>query len=128
MNEINKKNYEIEAQNYESLKAFLEENGYYSLVHLSDKTVAGLQDYIFTTGLVTGLTEHTYAQRFCYEHKADAVKALGEYKDMSEDAVGPWIKAKGLEFGDRVNPAWSQADDKKIAPPCLPSNLRRKKI
>lgn len=89
----------------QNLRVFLEENGYTHLHEQSDGSYIGLMDYMFTTGLMVGLTEHTYKVRYCYEHFEDALLALKNYTDMNADPEGPWIKAKGLGQ-DRLNPLW----------------------
>lgn len=121
-NNIDKQRYLVKPEEYEGLKIQLEKDGYYSLTHLPDGTVAGLQSFIFTTGLMTGLTSMTYAQRFCYEHQSDAQEALDRYKAIEDDAEGPWIKAKGLDLGDRINPLWANDE----VPPCRPLNKASK--
>lgn len=98
----------------ENLKEFLEENGYTHLKKQEDGSYTGLMEYMFTTGLMVGLTENTYKVRYCYEHFEDAFKALQDYTNTNEDPLGPWIKAKGLGQ-DRLNPLWCDISEEKVA-------------
>lgn len=83
------------------LIAFLEEQGYYSLREVEGRGLCGLMKFIFTTGLVLGLDEHSYRGRYCYSSAADAQSALDSW-DSQGDPGGPWIKYKG-EGGERSN-------------------------
>lgn len=69
--------------------------------------VCGLQSFAFTTGLVVSLDPVGYERRYCYEHEADARRALAQWDGMGHPG-GPWIKCKGIGI-DLVNPAWSTA-------------------
>ena len=87
------------------IKKHLEDMGYTDLKESEDGSYAGLMNFIFTTGLMVGMTQHSYKVRYCYEHRADALEALKTYTDGSVPE-GPWIKAKG-EGIDALNPKWS---------------------
>ncbi len=58
--------------------------------------------FIYTMGLIVGLTEIGYRKRHCYERIMDAVEALQAYNGEG-DPSGPWIKVKG-ESGERLGP------------------------
>lgn len=55
---------------------------------------ACVHQFIFTFGLLVGVTTTTYRTRFCYEHMSDAIVALATW-DGHGDPPGPWIKEKG---------------------------------
>lgn len=60
--------------------------------------ICALQDYLYSTGVLVGLMfdiDQTceYRARYCYEHHADAERALLTW-DGTGDPSGPWIKEK----------------------------------
>jgi hypothetical protein len=81
--------------------------GGYEGVREIDGVLYGLQKEIYTTGLFCDLTPVSYLHRYCYEHHADARKALRAW-DGQGHPPGPWIKRKGLD-GELLNPEWSKA-------------------
>lgn len=80
----------------ERLAAFLERNGYVNLRRLPTGEIAGVCKFMFTTGLVVGLTEVGWRTRFCYERSLDAIRAL-ETWDGQGFPPGYWIKQKPEE-------------------------------
>lgn len=79
----------------------LKENGYYNIREVPGRGICGLTGFIFTVGLVEGLTEFGYSGRYCYprEKILEAVIAI-EVWDGKDDPKGDWIKYKG-EKGER---------------------------
>ena len=67
---------------------------YTNLKILSNGELAGIHRFMFTYGLVVGLTENGYRTRFCYETKEDAVDALSSWDGIGFPP-GFWIKQKG---------------------------------
>lgn len=65
---------------------------------------AAISQFLFTTGLIVGLSVDTYRVRYCYKTAEEARKALFAW-DGAGDPPGAWIKAKGLGV-DRPNPAF----------------------
>lgn len=87
----------------ETLKMFLEEQGYTDLVELQSGEIAGILKFLFTTGLVVGLDKYGYRIRFCYEFTNEARVAL-ELWDGKDFPPGNWIKAKGSDVnGEHVD-------------------------
>ena len=85
------------------MKKFLLSEGYTSLVELPSGELTGLFKFMFTTGLVVGLTKHGYRIRYCFEHYADALQALKTW-DGEGHPHGHWIKAKGTdEYGVNID-------------------------
>lgn len=76
--------------------AFLKEAGITDTRLLPTGEWAGLQQFMFTTGLMVGL-QHDYLDffrtRFCYKQRLDARRAL-EAWDGTGDPSGPWVKQK----------------------------------
>jgi len=82
---------------------FLLNEGYTDLVELPNGELGGLYNFLSTTGLVVGLTEHGYRVRYCFENKSDARQALVTW-DGEGHPNGNWIKAKGTdEYGVRID-------------------------
>lgn len=84
-----------------------EEYGYTPVKQLADGRWIGVYNMAYTTGLFVDLDEAGYDHRYCYEHRRDTVAAL-EAWDGTGDPPGPWIKQKGAEGGDRMNPEWAR--------------------
>lgn len=85
----------------------LEQEGYSHITFIRGKGLCGLRRFMFTTGLVIGLTKDSYGGRYCYTNHADALEALKKWEGAGEANSDPkdshWIKYKG--FGeDRPNP------------------------
>lgn len=78
----------------EALAAILEANGYVNVRRLPTGEIAGVQQFIFTTGIVVGLTEAGWRTRFCYERSLEAIRALDAW-DGEGFPPGYWIKEKG---------------------------------
>lgn len=81
----------------------LEAMGYRVLRTMPNDEIAGVAKFIFTYGLVTGLTRDSYRARYCYENLQDACKALTKW-DGDGDPSGPWIKLKAFGKNDRLGP------------------------
>ena len=85
------------------MKKFLLSQGYTDLVELPSGELAGLFKFLFTTGLVVGLTKNGYRIRYCFENNSDARQALRTW-DGHGHPYGNWIKAKGNdEYGVRID-------------------------
>lgn len=85
------------------LRKFLEDQGYTDLVELPSGELCGLMKFLFTTGLIVGLTKYGYRVRFCYEYTNEAREALKSW-DGQHYPPGNWIKAKGTdEYGDYID-------------------------
>lgn len=76
------------------LKEILEHYGYTDVVEIGDRGMCGLMRFLFTTGLVIGMDEISYAGRYCYHTEEEARQALKAW-DGKEDPPGNWIKYKG---------------------------------
>lgn len=99
---------------------FLEEEGYKHVTYIPNKGYCGLYGFIFTVGLVTGLTRHDYRERFCYPHK-DSIHAIlaltkwglnsPEKDDVPDDEY--WIKSKGtVEIYNKKHKSYNEKFDK----------------
>lgn len=82
------------------------EESYDHVREIPGRGLCGIGHFIFTSGLVVGITDFLYHGRYCYERLADAKEAL-ETWDGIGDPPGPWIKYKG-EGGERRNPNFSK--------------------
>jgi hypothetical protein len=86
---------------------FLNKEGYTNIIELQNGELAGLCKFMFTTGLVVGLTKHGYRIRFCFEFTHEAITALEGWDGVGYPP-GNWIKAKGSDeygmFVDDINP------------------------
>jgi len=82
--------------NQEELIEFLKGEGYYDIREIPGRGLCGLMRFIFTIGLVEGLTEHSYEGRWCYPYDlaAEAILAFSTW-DGEGDPPGDWIKYKG---------------------------------
>lgn len=87
---------------HSELFSFLQEQGYYSLRDING-TICGLNQFIYTTGLVVGLDYSTYERRYCYVSSYDAQTALDKW-DGKDHPMGGWIKLKGRGI-EILNPA-----------------------
>lgn len=73
----------------------LEKEGYYDMREIPSRGLCGLMRYIFTVGLVCGLTEWRLEGRYCYSKNADAKDALKEWDGVGDPKDTDWIKHKG---------------------------------
>lgn len=55
------------------------------LVTIGEHGECGLIRFLYTTGIVSGLNEWGYEDRWCYRTYEDAYRALMEWKDSPED-------------------------------------------
>ncbi len=93
------------------LWGLLVNNGYEMLFEIKGKGVCGIKRFAFTTGLVVGLDQSGYKERYCYKNRIDAIYALIEWQEMTNQRLTvagdpedeEWIVYKGPE-GDRPNP------------------------
>jgi hypothetical protein len=76
----------------ETLKRYLERQGYYKVRRLPDGRWLGVQKMLYTAGLFI-MTVEAPITRFCYEHPAEAEQAFDEW-DGNGDPPGAWIKQK----------------------------------
>lgn len=78
-------------------------------IHPDAREIAGrvcsVQRFLFTWGLMVGVTSLGHALRYCYEHEEDARAALATW-DGREHPPGPWIKCKGTGV-EMLNPELS---------------------
>lgn len=88
--------------NGDAFKAFLEGNGYFNVRQLSTGEWAGIQQFMFTFGLMVGLDRYGYRTRYCYGNLVEAVAALDAW-DGKGSPPGNWIVEKGRD-GERQNP------------------------
>lgn len=76
--------------------------GYRNIRTLPDGRVVGLHPFLFTVGLVVGLTPTGYDHRYCYPDAESAWAAIIHW-DGTGHPPGPWIKRKG-RGGEFPNP------------------------
>ena len=81
------------------LIAFLERNGYSNLT-MAAGILCALENFMFTTGLVVGLTWEGYSRRYCYGDRSDALRSLQQWSGRDHPA-GDWIKVKGHDDSGR---------------------------
>lgn len=77
------------------LNNILQKEGYTHLKFIEGKGVCGLMRFMFTVGLVYGLTAHLYEGRYCYESFLDAKEALDNWDGVGDPQDTEWIKHKG---------------------------------
>jgi hypothetical protein len=58
--------------------------GYYNLKTFADGEQAVLFKFLFTIGIIYGLTPESYENRWCYANEAAAKKALDEWDGTGE--------------------------------------------
>lgn len=87
----------------QALTDWLTECGYTDLRQLPTGELAGVMRYLFTGGLVVGLTAGSYRTRYCYPTLEEAKQALALW-DGQGDPEGGWIKRKG--DAEYLNPAF----------------------
>lgn len=84
-----------------------EEDGFYNLKYVDGK-ICGMQDYLFTTAIVVGISENGYARRYCYPKFEDALKAFLIFDSLQNHPEGNWVKVKGSSNDgtslDEINP------------------------
>jgi hypothetical protein len=64
--------------------------------------LCGLMPFLYTVGLVVGITRRGYERRYCYETTTQAHAALLAW-DGKGHPPGPWIKLKGTYEGVAVD-------------------------
>jgi hypothetical protein len=80
---------------------YLKTEGYYEFKKVENHGICGLQNFVFTTGIVIGLTPVGYYGRYCYSSQSEASQELINW-DGQGDPKGNWLKYKG-EGGEREN-------------------------
>ena len=70
--------------------------GYWPVKQMANGELAGIQDYMFTAGVVIGIDPVGWRTRFCYETRAEAEQTLAAW-DGNGDPPGNWIKQKPEE-------------------------------
>jgi hypothetical protein len=75
--------------------------GYYNFVKIPNKGICALREFMFTTGIIVGISEHLYYGRYCYSSQTEAKKELNSWNGEG-DPSGNWLKYKG-EGGEREN-------------------------
>jgi hypothetical protein len=78
-----------------------EGNGYYAYRKIETRGICCLNDFMFTTGIIVGLTSIGYYGRYCYPNKQEAIDSFNKW-DGQGDPPGNWVKYKG-EGGERSN-------------------------
>lgn len=58
--------------------------------------IVGVARFLFTHGLIVGITADRYDHRYCYGREDEAIAAL-EAWDGEGHPPGPWLKRKGLD-------------------------------
>lgn len=80
---------------------YLKTEGYYQFKKVPNHGICGLQNFVFTTGIVIGLTSIGYYGRYCYSNGKEASEQLNNWDGVG-DPKGNWLKYKG-EGGEREN-------------------------
>ncbi len=89
----------------EQLDRIKKENEFLDIKVMNGKVYA-LNRFIYTTGLLVGVNEHTYEHRYCYPNHADAREAFATWDGVGL-APGNWIKRKGSD-GEMANPDYAK--------------------
>jgi spermidine/putrescine-binding protein len=76
----------------------LNTEGYLDARLLDDGRVIGVNQFIFTYGLMVDVDRISYERRYCYDDLWDALEAFREW-DGAGHPPGPWIKMKGRYKG-----------------------------
>ena len=79
---------------------------YEEIREISERGICGLYNFMFTTGLVIGITKTSYTGRYCFPSKTEAIKAIRSW-DGTGDPIGDWIKYKGYP-DERSNPNYGK--------------------
>jgi hypothetical protein len=91
---------QFNAEELELIK-YLKTEGYFEFRKVANFGICGLQKFVFTTGIVIGLTHIGYYGRYCYPSQSEASQELINW-DGQGDPKGNWLKYKG-EGGEREN-------------------------
>ena len=89
-------NHAFETPEYKAQADVFRDKGYFHIRRLPDGTWCGLAQLMYTTGLVYGLTEHSYSKRWCYTKREEAVIALDTWDGIGKPP-GPWVAERGVE-------------------------------
>lgn len=89
------------------LRSLVDDEKYVGVMNLPAIGWCGLQSFVYTWGLVVGMTPGGYERRYCYENFSDALEGLRTWSGANHPA-GPWIKCKGAGI-DLLNPALTDA-------------------
>lgn len=84
-----------------------DKEGYYEFTVIPGKGLCAIRGFIYTVGLVIGLDETGYKERYCYpnEYVMDAVIALKNWNGEGYPP-GNWIKRKGIV--EETNPNYNE--------------------
>lgn len=74
----------------------------YTAVRLHRGKLCAVHKFMFTWGLLVGLSEEGYEHRYCYGERMEAMDALDTWAD-EEHPPGRWIKRKGLVGGPELD-------------------------
>jgi hypothetical protein len=84
-----------------NLIQYLQTEGYYEFRKVPNHGICSLRDFLFTTGIIIGLTNDSYFGRYCYSNKQEASEQLKNWDGIG-DPKGNWLKYKGIG-GEREN-------------------------
>lgn len=87
-----------------SKKFIVETLGYYNPVYIEGRGWCALHNFLFTVGLVYGITEFEREGRYCYPHEnaIDAHIAINTWDGVGHPSGG-WVKHKGRKI-EEINP------------------------
>lgn len=95
------------------LKKSLEDQGYREIIEIPNKGICALFPFMFTVGLVTGIDEIGYEERFCYplENYRYAILAIYNWSSTSPQKLDNpndsyWIKRKSNFRSELTNPLY----------------------
>lgn len=71
-------------------KCEVEAMGYRNVRQLPDGTWAGTIELLYTRAVCTGITELSYAYRWCFEDKQRAIDELNKMQAMDDQLQG-WV-------------------------------------
>lgn len=66
----------MKIEDFERFKEQMEEQGYFHIINLDNGGVAGLYKFIFTTDVISEMSEIGYGKRWSYEKTEDAINNL----------------------------------------------------
>jgi hypothetical protein len=84
------------------LKKTLEEEHYLDVREIPGRGICGIHQYIYTFGLLYGLSESGYKGRYCYPSYMEARLAIEIWTGEGHPPLG-WIKHKAQGI-DELNP------------------------
>lgn len=98
--------------NTEELKEYWAEAGFLEFKEIPGVGLCGIQKFMFTFGIISGLNEWSYEGRWCYATLEEAQIALKHW-DGTKDPLGMWIKYKGTggEYSNKYHPGFKEGLD-----------------